>query len=125
MIARCTDRTHKSWSDYGGRGVVICQRWRNSFDDFCDDVGVHPGKGWTLDRSDNAKGYEPGNTRWARRLTQNRNRRNVKLDHDKVTEAKRLHAEGVGFYRLGKLFGMSSGSMHAAVTGRTWKPLQE
>lgn len=79
LVARCTDRRHPRWKDYGGRGVVVCDRWRASFEDFEADVGYPPTANYTIDRIDNDKGYEPGNVRWATFLEQNRNRRNTKL----------------------------------------------
>jgi hypothetical protein len=79
LIARCTDRRHPRWKDYGGRGVGVCERWRVSFEAFEVDVGYPPTVNYSIDRIDNDKGYEPGNVRWATFLEQNRNRRNSKL----------------------------------------------
>lgn len=74
MIARCERKSHKSYGIYGGAGVTICERWRNSFQSFLDDMGERP-KGMTLDRYPNSRGnYEPGNCRWADAKQQARNR---------------------------------------------------
>jgi hypothetical protein len=73
MVGRCTRPTHKRWADYGGRGITVCERWRE-FKNFLADVGERP-EGMTLDRIDNDRGYEPGNVRWADYSTQARNRR--------------------------------------------------
>lgn len=74
MIGRCERPTHKRYADYGGRGVAVCQRWREDFWSFVADMGERP-SGLTLDRKDNDKGYSPDNCRWASRSTQSKNRR--------------------------------------------------
>lgn len=74
MIARCTNPKHPQYKNYGGRGISICLRWRESFADFLEDMGERP-KGLTLDRKDTNGNYEPINCRWATVLEQNRNRR--------------------------------------------------
>ena len=78
MVHRCTNPSDSNWEFYGGKGIKVCDRWR-SFELFLADVGERP-EGTSLDRIDGNKGYEPGNTRWADRKTQNRNAaRNVNL----------------------------------------------
>ena len=77
MVSRCTCESDTAFPSYGGSGVNVCERWR-SFPAFLADMGERP-EGMTLDRIDNAKGYEPSNCRWADRLLQTRNRGNTRL----------------------------------------------
>lgn len=77
--SRCNNQNHPQRKDYGGRGITVCDRWINSFEDFVADVGRSPGPEYSIDRKDNSKGYEPGNVRWATKVEQARNARNNHL----------------------------------------------
>jgi hypothetical protein len=77
MKKRCFDKSNKDYPSYGGRGISVCALWLN-FENFIKDMGERP-EGYSIDRIDNSKGYEPGNCRWATSLQQNRNRRNNKI----------------------------------------------
>lgn len=83
MHTRCYNPKSKAFADYGGRGIVICDRWRNSFIDFLADMGMRPSPRHSIDRINNDGNYEPLNCRWATKEQQDANRRNNhRLTHD-------------------------------------------
>lgn len=77
MINRCHNPRSRDWDSYGGRGIVVCDEWRGpgGFRAFLGHVGQSPGPGYSIDRIDNDRGYEPGNVKWATAKEQQRNKR--------------------------------------------------
>lgn len=74
MIQRCHTPTNKDYEDYGGRGIRVCDRWRNDFQAFADDMGPRP-DGMTVERVNRDGNYEPSNCEWATWSAQAFNRR--------------------------------------------------
>lgn len=83
MVQRCTNPENEAYDQYGGRGISVCSRWRNSFESFYADMGPRPSVEHTLDRRDCDGNYEPGNCRWVTwDIQQNNRRNNVRVDHE-------------------------------------------
>jgi hypothetical protein len=78
MRLRCLNPENKAFKNYGGRGITVCDRWKDNFLAFLRDMGRKPSSAHELDRIDNNKGYEPGNCRWVTRIVNSRNRRSNK-----------------------------------------------
>lgn len=74
MTARCHNPKNKSYKNYGGRGIQVCDRWRADFLNFLEDMGT-PAPGLELDRIDNNGNYCKENCRWVSRTQQARNTR--------------------------------------------------
>ena len=80
MKNRCYNKKSLDYKDYGGRGVVVCERWVNSFENFIEDMGRKPSAEHSIDRFPITQGnYTPANCRWATKKEQSRNRSYCKI----------------------------------------------
>jgi len=96
MKQRCLNPESTAYANYGGRGIVVCERWQKSFIAFLQDMGHRP-EGFTLERIKNAGNYEPENCRWASHKEQMLNRRNtVEVTVEGITYKAVLLAEIAG-----------------------------
>lgn len=75
MLARCYNTRDPDYARYGGSGITVCERWRQSFAAFVEDMGLRP-YGQTIDRIDSKGNYQKDNCRWATAKVQNRHSRN-------------------------------------------------
>lgn len=76
---RCFNENNPDFEKYGGRGITVCDRWKNSYEAFVEDMGEPPSAKHSLDRRNNDGSYCPENCRWATKIEQDRNKRTNRL----------------------------------------------
>ena len=99
MNDRCRLPTHQAYHNYGARGITVCDRWQESFENFWADMGPTYKRGLSLDRRDNDKGYSPENCRWATYKEQARNTRAshyINTPWGRVTVKEASELSGIG-----------------------------
>lgn len=79
MKSRCYSPSNKKTGYYQKENINVCDRWRNSFENFLEDMGKIPGDEYSIERIDYAKDYCPENCKWIKFSEQSKNRRTIKL----------------------------------------------
>lgn len=75
MKQRCFNPNNNAYKNYGARGITVCDRWKDSFENFLSDMGKKPNNDLSIERIDNEKGYFPENCKWATKAEQSKNKR--------------------------------------------------
>ncbi|HEX2879499.1 MAG TPA: hypothetical protein VHO25_08170 [Polyangiaceae bacterium] len=83
ILDRCLNPNSTAFPHYGGRGITVCQRWQESFENFLADVGRRPAPRYSIDRINVNGNYEPTNCRWADDKTQASNKTTRRVIHAK------------------------------------------
>lgn len=103
MRQRCYNPKSKYYKDYGGRGIKVCDEWKDSFEDFYQDMGPRPTINHTLDRKNNDEDYSKENCRWASPIEQQNNRSNnlyYEFDGERKTLADWCRELRVNYHRV-------------------------
>jgi hypothetical protein len=114
MMQRCNNANNKGYARYGGRGIGVCERWRD-FTAFLADMGEAP-KGLSIERIDNDAGYSPGNCVWAGARRQVNNRRTtvkVEIDGKTLPLSEWCESLGLNYY-----------TVHSRITRLGWSPVE-
>jgi hypothetical protein len=122
MKGRCYAPNNSSYQYYGGRGIIVCDKWLKSFQHFLEDMGKKPSPESTLERIDSDRNYEPGNCYWASIDEQNRNRSCVKLTQGDVAS---IRASRLTTRKLAIRYGVSQRTILGIITYTTWKTIKD
>jgi hypothetical protein len=112
MINRCANPNSPDYKRYGGKGIEVCERWRD-FRNFLEDMGSRP-IGTSLDRKDGNQNYEPGNCRWATPLEQFR--QNRKLTDDQIAA---IRDDDRTYVEIARDYEIASAYVSQIFTGKT------
>lgn len=109
---RCYNEKYNQYKNYGGRGITVCDRWKNSFIDFFHDMGSRPSRAHSMDRIDVNGNYEKDNCKWSTIDEQKRNRTNSHIyTYKGVTKSLTEH---------GRDHGLTSGCVWVRVIKMGW-----
>lgn len=118
MKNRCTSLSSPYYKYYGGKGVKICSRWMESFENFYNDMGKCPDDKYSIDRIDVNGDYEPSNCRWSDFKEQANNKTsNSNIEYNGVTKNKKQWAEylGVNYKSFWTILKSTNNDIHAAI----------
>jgi len=121
MKQRCYNRNKERYPRYGGRGITVCDRWRNSFTALYEDMGPRPTSKHQLDRIDNDGNYEPGNCRWVTQLENSRNKSSTKMSTKKAKEIRELYkTNNISQRELANLYNIDQSSVWKIIHNESW-----
>lgn len=124
MKNRCYNTKVKSYKDYGGRGIAVCDEWRDNFKTFYD-WAIRNGwsKGLTIDREKNNGDYKPDNCRFVTRAVNNQNKRNNKLTLDKANKIRniKLLEPRITLSEIAKFYDVSPSTVGLVLRNKIWR----
>jgi len=123
MIVRCHKKYSSSRKWYGDRGIVVCDRWKYSFEKFFSDMGLKPTPQHQIDRIDNNGNYEPSNCRWTTRLVNMRNSPHTKLTTSEVSAIKCKLSNGFKVNDIAKEYHIHDSVIRKIGNGKLWKDI--
>ncbi len=124
--ARCYNKNNKRYKNWGGRGIVVCNRWENSFMAFYKDMGPKPFLRAQIDRIDNDLGYCLENCHWVTSAENNRHQSTTKLTMKKAKAIRKEYNCGnVTHIKLGNIYGISRRTIGDIINQKTWKEISD
>ena len=123
MLSRCINQNDPAYNRYGGRGIVVCDRWKDSFENFYEDMGPKPSDKHSIDRISVDGNYEPNNCKWSNSKDQARNRRSNKIKNiEQANEIRKLYSSRNYYQKeLAEIYGCSIKTISEIVNNDTWK----
>jgi hypothetical protein len=116
MLSRCNNPKNMQYRNYGGRGITVCDEWKNSFENFLKDMGERP-ENTSLDRIDVNGNYSPNNCRWATKAEQARNKRQtIWITFDEKTQCLTDWANEIGISSEGLRYRLKNTTVNNALT---------
>lgn len=128
MIQRCYNPKCISYRRYGGRGITVCDRWIESFENFYEDMGKRPSPHHSLDREDNDGHYIPNNCRWTTKEIQDNNKstnQTYLVDNVLMTIAQIARKHNVPRHQLTARISKGDTLEQALSTERRYKPMHQ
>lgn len=120
MIRRCSDPYIDGYSNYGGRGIIVCDRWKE-FKNFYNDIGPIPDNTYSIERVDVNGNYEPSNCIWLPVNKQQRNQRNTVLNENIVVSIRSDFHNGMSLSQLSSKYTMTTvGNIWHVIHNKTW-----
>ena len=118
MKHRCNDINHYAYKYYGFRGIKVCDRWLESFENFLEDMKDTYQPGLTIDRINNDGNYEPSNCRWSTSTEQNRNQRTTKLTLELAND---IRNSNLTYKKLSEYYNVSLMTISNIKLNKSWK----
>ena len=121
LKGRCYNPNNHKYHRYGGRGIIVCDRWKNSFINFYSDMGKKPFPKAQIDRIDNNGNYEPNNCHWVTPFENSINKSTTKLTMDIANEIRYKYSLGDTSHRkLASLYGVNKTHIQNIIKNKTW-----
>ena len=120
MKKRCYTPSYNQFHRYGGRGIRVCDEWRNSFKTFFAFMGPRPSPKHSVDRIDNDGNYEPGNVRWETSVRQRQKTSRIRLTAECARWVRFWVDRGFRHADIGRSFGVDKGTISKIKRGLIW-----